>query len=70
MPLITNFKEEYFYSLVRPKLERKKRRCLRCLDHFESFGPAHRLCGVCVAANKRVGARAESQFFDPCLISG
>lgn len=69
MPLITNFKEEYFYSLVRPRLERKKRRCLRCSDHFESFGPAHRLCGACVLANKRVGIRAEDPVLDTYLIN-
>jgi ribosomal protein S27AE len=56
--MITNFKEEYFYSLIRPKAVRKNRRCLRCRGNFESFSASHRICGVCVAANRRVGPRA------------
>lgn len=37
----------YFYSLVSPQGQRKKRACLRCRRTFVSQGAGHRICGAC-----------------------
>ena len=68
MPLVTNFQEEYFYSLVNIRVQRKSRFCLKCHIQFESSGSAHRICGVCAAANQRVGARAQEWLIAPSMV--
>lgn len=39
--------EEYFYSLIRPKGEKKKRSCLRCKLVFLSKDSGNRTCSTC-----------------------
>lgn len=49
---------QYFYSLVRPKPERKKRRCLRCRKEFIACkvgADNNRICGECHQITDNVG---------------
>lgn len=53
-----SYQDEYFYSLISPRMESKKQRCcLRCRVPFESLHYGHRLCAICDIANKRVGVK-------------
>lgn len=42
-----------FYSLVRPKADRKARKCLRCAVVFVSRDSGNRCCSVCSGINAR-----------------
>jgi ribosomal protein S27AE len=44
---------EYFYSLVKPAGEIKKRKCLRC-GVMMNATPGHRICAHCEQTNSRV----------------
>lgn len=50
---MTAYNEELFYSLVNPKSERKKRKCLKCRKTFTSMSTSNRLCGHCKELNTR-----------------
>jgi ribosomal protein S27AE len=51
--------EEYFYSMVSPKIARKKRPCLKCTITFVSEN-GKRICGSCLASNQKVRSDRES----------
>lgn len=51
--------EQYFYSLIKPNNEKKKRSCIKCKVVFISRNKGHRVCGQCSGTRQSVGARAE-----------
>lgn len=51
--------EEYFYSLISPKIAKKKRPCLKCRITFLSEN-GKRICGSCLAQNQNVRSFRES----------
>lgn len=51
-------KESYFYSLVRPVTEKKKKACLKCGVVFLSANYGNRVCGSCAAQNNRASVRS------------
>lgn len=48
----------YFYSLVHPRAERKKRPCLKCNVHFVSRSVGNRICSSCAEQNSRKNINA------------
>lgn len=48
----------YFYSLVHPRAERKKRYCLKCNLHFVSRSAGNRICSSCAEQNTRKNIQA------------
>jgi ribosomal protein S27AE len=52
----------YFFSLIQPNTEKKKRGCLKCGVVFLSANYGNRVCGSCAAQNNRASIRA-GEFF-------
>ena len=50
--------EEYFYSMISPKIAKKKRACLKCKITFLSEN-GKRVCGSCLASNQNVRSERE-----------
>ena len=55
--------EAYFWSMVRPKKDKKKRICLNCRDEFISNG--YRLCGSCHSKNAKAALHADKLGWEP-----
>ena len=50
----------YFFSLVHPVAQRKKRSCLKCQVVFVSRGAGNRVCSSCTEHNARTSVLASS----------
>lgn len=54
--------DEYFYSLIKPKRDKRMVKCLRCRKPFMSLGPHQRTCATCQDVNRKRGALADPNF--------
>lgn len=56
--------EDYFYSLVRKKGEKKVRNCLKCNTPFDTKSVANRICSECNLQNKRLSVNSTYAIFE------
>ena len=68
-PFITSDREEYFYSLVRNDV-RKKRNCLKCKKSFISKGAGNRRCGNCLELSKKISDKIPLRILSSEATSG